>query len=167
MTKVNNVSSNFTANLPKSISNLDLMKLIFKINSQIDKVSNALGECKRQQMNIFMDQTKGHKKLKIAEGASILSLAILSGAAGVSSHFATGLVQTALKTASQITPFVSQGTQSIFSSYEQMVSSKKYIAQSDSEASKSSDEKLTRQVTANNETLSQVLRMLGSLNQLR
>jgi hypothetical protein len=167
MTQVINVRPPIVAELPKAISNLDLMKLIFKINSQIDKFSSAIGDAKRNQLNIFMDQSKSHKKLKMSEGASVLSLAILSGVAGVSSHFAQGLVQTALKTATQITPFVSQGTQSVFSSYEQLITAKKYSAQTDAESSRSTDEKLARQVSSNTESLAQILRMLGSLNQLR
>lgn len=153
--------------LPKAISNLDLMKLIYKINSQMDKFSSSLGEFKKDQISIFVNQASSQKKLKIAEGASVLSLALLSGVAGASSHFAQGFLQTALKTSAQVMPFISQGTQSIFSSYDQLIASKKYIAQSESESSKTTDEKLSRQVTSNNDSLFQLIRQLGSLNHLR
>lgn len=167
MSQVNPIKLNFTAQLPQKLSNLELMKLIFKINAQIDKVSNTLYESKKEQLNIFMDQTKNHKNLKMNEGITLFSIAIVSGITGISSQFSKGFLNTALKTTNQMLPMISQAAPSIFSSYEQLSSSKKYIAQSDLEAAKNTDEKLGRQVNNNNETLSQLLRQLGSLNHLR
>lgn len=167
MTQVAKISTHSIVDLPKAISNTDLMSLILKINALLDKFSNSINTSKREQDNVFMGQSKSHKNLKLAEGACILSLAIVSAATGIGGHFASKLLRATLKTVTATTSVFSTGTQSIFGAYETIISAKKQAAQTESSSLKTTDDKLENQVSSNIERLMQLLRQLGSLNHSR
>lgn len=165
ITNTPNTSS--TPVIQTKISNLQLMTLVHRINSQIDLFLSRVSETKRDNVSIFKKESLGQKQQKIWEGAMVLSVALISGGTQAGAFFAQGFVQTALRAASTVLPQMSQGAQCLFSSYENLANTKKYLAQSDLDSARSTDEKLNKQISSNHDTLSQLLRQLGTLNQLR
>lgn len=167
MTQVINTSSPFTASLPQAISNLDLMMLIGKINLQFELFSNSLNHIKREQDSIFNTQSHDHKNLKMREGMCILATTFVIGAAGVGGHFTSDILKNMFKTISATASLFGKSSPPFFAAYETLISSKKHIAQTEADALKNADDRLTRQVSSNIDSLKELLRQLGSLNHLR
>lgn len=149
------------------VSSLDLMTIIFKINSILDKTSFQSYVQKKQHMSIFQMESSKHKSLKMNEASSVFSLAILSVGANVCSHLSTNMLQTSLKILSSASPIFTQSLTSIFQSYEIMHQSKKQIANIESDANKELESKLDQQVQQNLEKLQTCIKNIDSLNHLR
>lgn len=153
--------------ISSTISSFDLMKLIFKINSQFEKTAYESFKTKRSELSIFQNQAQAQSGLKNKEGVTLVSFALLAAGASISSTFAQGAFKTALEVSGAILPRLADGSKSLFDSYSTIIESKKQLSSIESDSHKSVEASLDQTIAQNQDKLSGYLRQLGSLNHLR
>ena len=166
MNTINPVTSLSKLHKP-AFSSLELMTLIFKINSQMEKTASSSFVNKRTYLSIFEKESFGQRGLKIYEGYTVLSLGILAAASSMGSVITKNQLSGALKVSAKILPTFTQATQSLFSAPETLYNSKKQIALNEADSEGQTSQKLDQQLAKNLDSLSTLVKESGKINQLR